>query len=129
MEDAAADGNGGAKLYLRKRADAAPSTPLSQGSSRLLMTRMPMRIYCDFVAKTKAGDEFSTVLVSDSSTATSVLFSALEKFNLPRNEAYALYMYTEEQRKPDEEEWEEGNEGEEGEEGKEAMRGKGWGKG
>ena len=80
-----------AKLYLRKRESAMASIGmLQQASSRMLMSRMPMRIYCDFLPK--GAEEFSTVLVSDGSTAASVLFSAAEKFGLPRSEPYMLCM-------------------------------------
>ena len=96
-ESAAETGGASAKLYLRKRMDPSATTnPLNPASSRLLMSRMPMRVYCEVATKGKNGEEYSTVLVSDTSTAASVLFSAVEKFDLPRNESYVLFMYCDE---------------------------------
>jgi hypothetical protein len=140
-----AGAHGGGKLYLRKRADPLAATaaatasaggaPLVPANSRLLMTRMPMRVYLDpslraaaaaavaaaamssssssspsagggkggsgrgaaGAAGTAARDPFTTVLVSDTTNAAAVVFSAVEKFNLPRSEPYALAICCEEQ--------------------------------
>jgi len=93
----AADGGAGVKLYLRKNPTATSPRPLQTGTlSRLLMTRMPLRIYCSFASK-QSPDEFSNVLVSEHSTAASVLFAAIERLSLPVDGAYALVLTCDQQ--------------------------------
>ena len=93
----AADGGAGVKLYLRKHPTAASPRPLQTGTlNRLLMTRMPLRIYCSFASK-QSPDEFGNVLVSEHSTAASVLYAAIERLSLPLDGAYALVLTCDQQ--------------------------------
>lgn len=67
----------------------APSNPEQPGkvpegvaADALLVSKLPMRVYCDFLPKKDSQNEFRTVMVGESTTAAQVRREAFDKFAL-----------------------------------------------
>jgi len=89
----AANPEGHVKFSLKKASNAQ-----KPNQQTIKMTKLPMRIYCDFITKGGA-PTFKPVLVSENMTAASVVFLAIEKFNIKSNltiQDYSLYFLNDE---------------------------------
>ena len=61
-----------------------PAAPIPEvvAPDALLVSKLPMRVYCDFITAKKGENDYKTVMVSDSTTASQVRREACEKFGL-----------------------------------------------
>ena len=80
--------------FLLKKAGAVPKTSMPT----IKLTNIPVRIYCEFQAKGGA-PTFKPVLVSEAMNSASVVFLAIEKFNIKSNltiQDYTLVLVNDE---------------------------------